>query len=94
MKTFLNKKDIDNEIDLLLNRAEIINNQASLYVEENDLVNANLFLDLADRLLEEVDELKELRKMLFAFCPEPIQEYHFIQGNNRVEEMVVVVDLN
>ena len=94
MKTFLNKKDIDNEIDVKLEQATTINIQAQAFLSDGDFDNANLFCNIAEELLAEADELRELRLMLFAFCPDPIQEYHFIQGNNRVEEMVLVVDLN
>jgi hypothetical protein len=94
MKTFLNKKDIDNEIDAKLEQALIINKQAQAYLEDGDMDNAYLFCDIAEKLIDEAGELRELRLMLFSYTPTPTQEYHFIQGNNRVDEMVAVIDLN
>jgi len=94
LNKFLNKKDIDNEIDAKLEQALVINKQAQAFLNDGDMDNARLFCDMAEELNDEVNELQSLRRMLFAFSPISPQEYHFIQGSNRVSEMVVVVDLN
>jgi len=94
MKTFLNKKDIDQEINTLLDQATVVNIQAQAYLSEGDLDNAMLFCGIAEELVEEAGELRKLKDILFVFSPLPVQEYHFIQGNNKVEEMVAVIDLN
>lgn len=94
MKTFLTQESINKEIDNKLEQAIVLNKQAQWYLKEGETVKAILFCDLAEELVKQAEELKELRILLFEFSPLPIQEYHFIQGNGRVEEMVAIIDLN
>lgn len=94
MKTFLTQDSINKEIDSKLEQATAINHQAQAFLSDGDMDNAHLFCDIAEELLNEAEKLKELRLVLFSYTPEPNQEWHFILGANRVDEMVVVVDLN